>query len=549
MALLTIHAADGTRQQLPIDGERLTVGRSRESDVFLPDQWLSRHHAEIRRRGDECFVADLGSKNGTLLNGERLEGERRLRPGDTITLGEHVLTYHDEDSDEDLPEPAGTQVYSARELSLVGSHPGGATPPPDQARQDRLLGILMRATNELLLDHQPLRELFEKILDQLFEAVPAERGAILLVDAGTAKPVIKASRTRQGEPITRVSRTIARRVLERLEALLLPNVMEDADLMGQDSIMATGIRSAVCAPLWFRHPEGGQDAVIGLVYLDARETTRSFNEDDLRIVTALSNVAAAKIEQVRLLEESLQKRALEQDMEVAAEIQRSLLPTGAPAVAGWELVGYNEPCRTVGGDYYDFETVDSGLLLALGDVSGKGTGAALLMTVLRAAVRAHWAEPVLHEAVERINRTVAQNIPRNKYITFFLARLDPAAGSLEFVNAGHNPPLLVRADGSLEKLETGGMVLGLFDDTTYEKGQVTLGPGDLLLVFSDGITETWNAAEDEFGEEGVVSVATRARGGSVEEVEAALARALEEFAAGAGATDDRTLIVLKRAGA
>jgi sigma-B regulation protein RsbU (phosphoserine phosphatase) len=200
----------------------------------------------------------------------------------------------------------------------------------------------------------------------------------------------------------------------------------------------------------------------------------------------------------------------------------------------------------VGGDYYDFERAGSELYLALGDVSGKGTGAALLMTVLRAAVRGHWDEEDLGLAVERINRTVAQNTPSNKYITFFMARLDPETGHLGFVNAGHNPPLLVRADGSSEELSTGGMVLGLFEDISYECGAVDLGAGDVLVIFSDGITETWSPTGEEFGEEGALRVILQHRREGAEEIEAAVQHALEEFTEGAGATDDRTLIVLKR---
>jgi phosphoserine phosphatase RsbU/P len=286
--------------------------------------------------------------------------------------------------------------------------------------------------------------------------------------------------------------------------------------------------------------------VIGLVYLDSFQQSHSFNEEDLRILTALANVAAAKIENVRLLEESLEKRRLEEDMKMAAEIQTGLLPREAPTVTGYGLVGCNHPCRTVGGDYYDFALEEGRLLLALGAVSGKGTGAALLMTVLRASVRGHWSDPKLAEAVSRINRTVCQNVPTNKYITFFMAALDPATGTLGYVNAGHNPPLLIRANGSVERLTEGGMVLGFFDGIAYADGIVEMRAGDTLLVFSDGVTETWNAEGDEFGEDGLTDVAVRGRGLDAATLQDEILRGLERFAAGAKATDDRTLIVLKR---
>jgi sigma-B regulation protein RsbU (phosphoserine phosphatase) len=200
----------------------------------------------------------------------------------------------------------------------------------------------------------------------------------------------------------------------------------------------------------------------------------------------------------------------------------------------------------VGGDYYDFAIEDARLLLALGDVSGKGTGAALLMTVLRAAVRGHWTDPSLADAVARINRTVCQNVPSSKYVTFFLAALDPATGRLDFVNAGHNPPLLVREDGRVEKLSDGGLVLGLFETIVYDGGRVEMRPGDTLVVYSDGVTETWDPDGEEFGEESLIALAVRSRTLDAEALQDAILREIERFEAGARATDDRTIVVLKR---
>jgi len=545
MPEISVQTADGSRERFALAKPRVTIGRSRESDIFLPDQWLSRHHAEIQQRGDGYYLLDLKSKNGTLLNGEPLGQERRLRDGDIITLGEHLLTYSSEAApdEEDEREPEGTRVFSAKELSDISTKP--SIDPEELAKQNRVLGILSKAASALVV-HRPLSELFEHVLDLLFQAVPAERGAILLLQGEPSALQIKAARSRKGDLLTKVSRSIARRVLEERVSLLLPNVLEDVRFKAEDSILASGIRSAMCAPLWFTSGAGDKDAVIGLIYLDSLQRSHSFGEEDLRVLTALANVAAAKIENVRLLEESLEMRRLEEDMRMAAEIQRGLLPDQAPPVEGYGLVGMNQPCRTVGGDYYDFAIEEGRLMLALGDVSGKGTGAALLMTVLRAAVRGHWTESPLNDAVARINRTVFQNVPANKYVTFFLAGLEPLTGGIRFVNAGHNPPLLIRADGSLETLDAGGMVLGMFESVPYSEGYTELRKGDTLLVFSDGVTETWDAADLEFGDAGLAAVATKCRGLDAPSLLAEILRELERFAAGAKATDDRTLIVLKR---
>jgi sigma-B regulation protein RsbU (phosphoserine phosphatase) len=549
MPEIAIQTAGGTRERYPLAKPRVTIGRSRESDIFLPDQWLSRHHAAIEQREEAFWVNDLRSKNGTLLNGEPVADWRRLRPGDVITLGEHTLTFcadAEPEEEEEEREPEGTRVFSVRELSAINTRP--AIDPTELQRQNRVLAILSEAARQLVV-HRPLDELFDLVLGLLLEAVAAERGAILLLDGTPPQPVIRASRSRRGDSLTRVSRSIARRVIEERVSLLLPNLLEDARFKGEDSILASGIRTAMCAPLWFASTSGEtRDSVIGLVYVDSLQHAHSFSEDDLRVLTALANVAAAKIENVRLLEESLEKRRMEEDMRMAAEIQTGLLPREAPQVPGWDLAGCNRPCRTVGGDYYDFALEDGRLLIALGDVSGKGTGAALLMTVLRAAVRAHWTESWLADGVARINRTVCQNVPSSKYVTFFLAALEPALGRLTFVNAGHNPPLLVRADGSLQRLEDGGLVLGMFENIVYTQGSVCLEKGDTLVIYSDGVTETWSPQGDEFGEEKLVELVTGSRSLGAAALQDAVLRELERFEAGARATDDRTLVVLKRTG-
>ncbi len=543
MPEISIQTADGAKERYSVVKPRVTIGRSRESDIFLPDQWLSRHHAEIVQRPDGYFVVDLQSKNGTLLNGQPIKEDGRLREGDIITLGEHTLTFVADEGTEEEFEPEGTRVFSIRELSDINTKP--AIDPAELQRQNRVLATLSKAASELVI-HRPLDELFDTILKLLFEAVTAERGAILLLEGEPRLPRIKASKSTRGEPLTKVSRSIGRRVMEDRVALLLPNVLEDARFKAEASILSSGIRSAMCAPLWYNPGAGLKDEVIGLVYLDSLQRSHSFGEEDLRIRTALANVAAAKIENVRLLEESMHMRVLEEDMRMAAEIQTGLLPRGAPAVPGYGLVGCNHPCRTVGGDYYDFSLEGGRLMLALGDVSGKGTAAALIMTVLRAAVRGHWTEGFISEAVTRINRTVCQNIPSNKYVTFFLAALDPGSGRVAYVNAGHNPPLLVRANGEVETLQEGGMVLGLFEKVPYADGAMDLRPGDTLVIYSDGVTETWNAAGDEFGEEGLTALVVRSRKLDPAALQDQVLLELERFSAGAKATDDRTLIVLKR---
>jgi serine phosphatase RsbU (regulator of sigma subunit) len=543
MPVIRIEAPDGFRGRLALDKDRITIGRSRDSDIPLPDLWLSRHHAQIRRRGDTFFLRDLGSTNGTRLNGELIDGERPLRPGDVISLSEYVLTVCDDDEAGDDREGALSEATSfpARDVAELGTRSGVAS--AHVKRQQRTLGTLTRAATALLAP-RPLEDLYGLVLDLLFEAVPAERGAVALV-AGD-QTVLAASRSREGPALTKVSRSVVRRVTKERLSLLIPRVLEDPAFSGQESIRSEGIRSALSAPLWITGASKEEDKVIGLVYLDTRKDSPPFTEEDLRIVTAIANLTAAKIESMRLQSEMAEKRRLEEDLRRAAEIQSVLLPSVVPRIAGYDIAGCNVPGNAVGGGYYDF-LLDSGrLLFALGDVAGKGTGAALLVSLLRTSVRAHWTDNPPGEAARWINRTLCQSVPENRYATLLVARLEPGSGRIAYVNAGHHPPLLVRRDATVDRLREGGAILGPFPAATFEEGATILGRGDLLVVFSDGVVEAAASRGGPPGDARLTEVAIRERHRSAVAVQEAILREPADQAGGAPTNDDRTLIVLKR---
>lgn len=538
MPEIIVQAIGRPRARVRLEGDLVTVGRSRECDIFLSDPALSRHHAELRRGPAGWIVADLGSKNGTSIGRHRVVGVAPLADGDVITLGDYTLTFvaDAEEAAEDRA-PEGTQVYSARELSTLQPPAGWRSP----AAQQHLLSVMTLAARELVV-HRPLEEVFERTLALVFDALPAERGAIVL--AGKRRePEVRAVRTRSGPAIERISRWVYGKVVGEKASLLLPRVDSAMDPGRLESLTASGARSAMSAPLWC-HTVPDEDCVLGLVYVDMLAQSPPFTEDDLRVLTVLSNVAAAKIENVRLLEDQMEKQRLEADLSLAAEVQRSLLPRAAPILAGYDVAGVHRPCRGVGGDYYDYDLDGGRLLLALGDVAGKGMSAALLMTVLRAAVRDGWSRSSPGETVARLNRIMCANAAGNRYVTFVLARLETGTGRLTYVNAGHNPPLLVRADGTLETLVAGGTVLGLFEEAAFEEGTAQMEAGDTLLLYSDGISETCDDAGQEFGESRLAALARGPRGASLT-VERVLAD-LERFSGGAKAEDDRTLVVVQR---
>ncbi len=452
--------------------------------------------------------------------------------------------------DESRPPAAGgvTQTdalrvreYSARDLSQRVTRCDDVVEA--LSRQYRILDTLREAANQLVV-HRPLPEVFELLLDLLFAAVPAQRGAILLREDVPARLELKASRSRNGLPFVSVSRAIADRVLGQGNALLLDDALRDPAFSSAESIINGGVRSALCAPLWFAN--GEREETVGLVYLDSHSLVDAFDEEDLGLVTAIASVAAVKIHTTRLLKESRDNRRLQEEVRVAAAMQADLLPQTTPTLPGWSLAGGSRPCLAMGGDYYDWELGADGLRLVLADVSGKGAAAAVLMAAVRALVRSRWAEADLARASRLISRAVFDNVPASRYATAFLARLDPPTGRLRFVNAGHQPALIVRADGTAQALGSSGVPLGLMESASYTAAEAMLGPGDTLLIFSDGISEARDAAGTELGVDRLVEILRAGQGLDAPALVPRIEHALDEFSSSAPIEDDRTLLVLKR---
>jgi len=264
----------------------------------------------------------------------------------------------------------------------------------------------------------------------------------------------------------------------------------------------------------------------------------------------MANVAAIRIEQARLIEVEQSEKLMELELSQAGEIQAMLLPTGAPEYPGYDLAGHNLPCRTIGGDYFDFIPYDDGrVALVVGDVSGKGMPAAILMSSLQARVQMlRESRPDPASAVTLLNRNLAERCPIGKFITFFYALLDPETGVLNYSNAGHNYPLLLRADGRIEELSGGGMVLGLFPNSRYELRQTKLDPGDMLALYSDGVTEACSPVGEEFGEKGLAKFLSERKSQPCSELVPELIDFLRTFHGSSSFTDDFTIVLVKRSG-
>lgn len=543
---LAVRDADGKTVLIPLDRDRITLGRSSACELCYPDDsGLSRQHMAFTRAGDGWQAQDLGSKNGTLLNGQRLEAPTPFRPGDRVSAGHLTIEFAGAEhvpqtvvfvpNEESFSNTATTVVAKLDAvLAPIAAKPSGVNQPAAMQGATQM-SALIRAGRELS-EHRPLAELFEVIMDLSVEAVMAGRGVLMTLEGDQLTP-----RTARGEGF-KISKTVRDRVLNNKESLLVRDAQLDQSLKGQMSIVEGKVRSMLAVPLQTK------DKVIGLIYVDSPNLVREFTREDLNLLTVMANVAAIRIEHARLSEVEEAERALAKDMQQAALIQNSLLPGKAPAIAGLDIAGKTTACRTVGGDYYDFLPFPDGRVgLLVGDVAGKGVPASLLMSSLHARVHVLFEEgDHLAQKITRLNKATCQNCPDNRFITFFMTVADPQTGELVYANCGHNPPLLVRATGGFELLASGGLFLGAVSRAVYEDAYAKMEPGDILVLFSDGVTEAVNPRDEDFGEARLVKLVASLRDRPAAEIVEAVNSAVMAFTEGAPAADDITVVVVRR---
>ncbi len=554
---------------------RITIGRSARNDLCLDDPFASRLHAEVRRSGDTFWLSDLGSANGTFLNGMRLSGPVQLQDGDRIRVGETEIEYCEKAdtapargrtsilltaaSDQVPPEATITAESSNSAANLLSSLSTTqqtlvrAVAPQAEVAQVDLLRIINRVSLTLLSPIS-LDETMRQVLDCVFEALPADRGYIMLLEPAEeqkgeqAQLVCKAMKTRApgseqaADSEVKISRSISEQVLKRGDSILTSDAQHDPRFQERKSILLSGIRSIMAVPL------AVEGRISGMIYVDSPFGINRFTERDLQVLGVIASVAAIRIENMRLLEVQQERKRLADELAVASEIQLRLQPASPPAIAGYDLIGMSFPCYEVGGDYYDFiERRDGQIAIALGDVSGKGTGAALLMSSLHAAVRAQATTRLSAcEVVSAINDYIYDNTPSNRYVTLFYSELDPRTHQLTYINAGHNAPILVRRSGEVTRLDVGGFPLGITPDGAYREGWSRLEAGDVLVIYSDGVTESLNEAEEEFGEARLIEVIRQHRDRTAAGLRDRIDEALTRFVGKARTVDDLTLVILKR---
>lgn len=545
--VLDVWSADGQRRQVPLQNTRISVGRAVDNDLAFPDDFsLSRQHIVLERSGKAWTVRDLGSKNGTTLNGQRLRENLPvpLNNGDRIEAGKVRLvlaaassapSVEFVDDPERPPNPSTTIAVKLDAIMKSGSEVRSSAFGRAEDESARRIGALIEANRELV-GHRPLEELFPVILNLALKSVGGSRGAILSLEK---EELVTRVITGGG---LRVSNTIKDRVLRDRSSLLIRDTGKDSALALAQSLVMQKVRSLMAVPLQTN------DRVIGMIYVDSPDMIRNFTTEDLNLLTVMANIAAVRIEQARLAEVEQTERLLTKELEQAAEIQRNLFPEFDPVISGWEIAGASDPCRSVGGDYFDYaETPDGRLAVIVADVAGKGLPAALLMSSLQARFMT-LAEEVSSAAefMTRLNRGIASKCPGNRFITAFLALVDPRSGEIEYANAGHNPPIAYRKGAGCEFVKDGGPVLGILKTVSYNAGRIQLAPGDALLLYSDGITEAPNLLDEEFGEDRLAYRCSRLEVLSARDFIRDLRAAVWEHANGAPQADDVTSLVIRR---
>jgi sigma-B regulation protein RsbU (phosphoserine phosphatase) len=564
MSELIVKYPDRAPDHFPLGRLRITIGRSARNDLCIPDPFASRVHAEVRREGDEYLLQDLGSANGTLYNGLTVEGVIPLMSGGRIQIGETEIIFNDgtynsnlgatmitDNSGASLPESTIALASGDRTTSgLLEAIEGARTQPEEQtstathkARHGDLLALISKVGITLLAS-ATLNETREQVVALVFEAVPADRCLIMMRDEGSEdlRVAVARLRDRAGEVgEIRVSRNVLDEVVIRGKSVLTSDAQHDPRF-ASGTVVLQGVRSVLAVPL------GVSEKVFGIIYADSPIAEGRFTEDHLKVLTTLASVAAIRVENTKLVEARLERERFERELALASEIQQRFQPTAPPQVPGYELQGISFPCYEIGGDYYDFIERDDGrLVIALGDVSGKGTAAALLMSSLHAAIHAQSAShDSLVATISAVNKYLAENIPSNRFVTLFYAELDPESGSLAFLNAGHNPPLIVHTGGTVEQLASGGLPLGIKPNAEYREGRTQLQPGDVLVIYSDGVTEACSPSGEEFGPTRLYEVVSRNIEASAAGIRDRIESSLTKFAQGTSAADDITLVIVKR---
>ncbi len=513
MAVLRVIQGSNQGKIYSLERDSMTLGRHPNCDIVLEVQAVSREHARVIKLDDNFFLEDLKSRNGTFLNGEQLEGRRKLNERDQIRICDQVFVFNHgtpevtiENADHFDGKAAGLATlmvddekdFSNRstitsKIDFSSGRTGLQLTVNAETKLKAILDILQAIGASVEID-----EVLRKILDGLFTIfVHADRGFIVLKDRDSSKFIPRATKHRRedDEDQIRISRTILNKVTKDKEALISDDAAKD--FQGQ-SIVDFQIHSMMAVPLLSSSGE-----VLGAMQVDTSNILNRFSQDDLELLAAVAIQAAVAVEIAQLHEVAVREAAIKQDLALASKIQRSFLPDRAPEVEGYEFFNYYFPARTIGGDFYDYIALPDGrIAIVLADVSGKGIAASLIVAKLASEFQACLVrEPTPEAAIARMNGIFCDPRWEDRFVTVALMVLQPRSHEVCIVNAGHMAPLLRHADGTIEEVgqELSGLPIGVADGMDYEPLTINMAIGDSLMAYTDGIPDSQNIRDEFFG--------------------------------------------------
>ena len=564
MAVLKHVTGDLAGTVVDLKADVTVIGRLPECDIVLTANGVSRRHAEIRKRGPVFVLVDLDSRNKTLVNDIELKGgvEHLLKENDRINICNIEFVYDaglaprtiDSAAAADvimITESAGAEKQDFRTLEASRSSAMASAVRPE-VKLKAILEITRSLSRELRID-----AVAPRILDSLMEIFPgAERLFLMLQDPATKRLVRKAFKHRpqkrtsfvrnvpEDEVPTSISRSIVDFVLGQKKAVLSQDAGDDKNLPSSASISDLKIRSVMCVPLLT--PD---NKAIGILQLDTSDR-RQFSEDDLDVLTAVASQAAVSIQNASLLESLLERERLNRDLKIAEQVQKRFLPQVVPTVAGYEFFAHYQPTYEVGGDYYDFVPLPGDrMAMALGDVAGKGVAAALMMAKFSGDTRySILTEDAPAPTAARLNNLLCAAGIEDKFITLCLCVLDAPTRKLTLTSAGHTPVIIRRADGKAEEVgqEVSGLPLGIMEDSAYQQTEVQLNQGDVVVIYSDGVTDARSPSDELYDSQTNHRLLKRVAqsAGGPEAVGRAILQDIREFSAGHSQADDITLVCL-----
>jgi phosphoserine phosphatase RsbU/P len=545
-AVLEVVSPDGARRYARVVQSPFLIGRGAETGnhLQLSDRRISRECAAIIIEGNKFHVEDRGQRRGLFVNNEKVES-RELQDGDIITFGledsYEIVFRSSSTGEEDLPH------LLTRIEHITSSEPGSGGL--------RKLNMLLEATT-LLHSQLPLDSVLGTMLDHAVSVTDADRGLLLEADAA-GKLQVRFARRAGGmrlppESLT-PSQTAIQLALRQASPVITEDVAQaDMDLQIAQSVVTQRLRSVVVIPLYAMSRANTDESMVdikrghflGVVYLDSRRPA-AFSKLDRQILDALAADAASILDNARLVERERERQRMEQEINIARDIQQALLPRDFREYPHLSVTGINFPCLSVGGDYFDvFPLSDNRTAFLIADVSGKGLGAALLTTMLQGALSAMTLGTDPATVFNHVNKFLCSHAEIGRYATMFFGILD-RNGHLEFINAGHPSPILLRRGVAEEAFSEGSFPVGLVPEAEYTAVCLKLEPGDTMVLFSDGVTEAMDPAEELYGVPRLRELLNGRLECPLEDLQKCVLESVETFTRGASQADDLTLLIVR----